>query len=360
MTTSATTAPAINAGTSQRGRRVVPSVNRSPRRLDERPALGVTYTPAIGVAEGHIDIAVLASGSGSNLQALIDTPDIRPHIRLVVADNPEAGALVRAGEAGIEIAVVAWERYPDREAFSVGLADLIESRGVKAVILAGFMRILSPQFIDRFPNRVLNIHPSLLPAFPGAHAVADALAYGVTVTGVTVHFVDEKVDHGPIIAQRAVEVMPGDTPEVLHARIQQQEHDLYPHVVRAFLARHRDAFDLIARHQVAFTGTRAANHVLISVRVEDPKPIADRQRAGGVGADEVCANGVLCRESVERHTGSIPRNEISFARAANLVVVPIHTNAGADNIQELVRRAVRDRCRSCRVRPDTVVDHCGK
>lgn len=186
--------------------------------------------------EGHIDIAVLASGSGTNLQALIDTPDIRPHIRLVVADAPEAGALARATRSGIEIAVVRWDDYADRETFSIALADLLDSRGVKAVVLAGFMRILAPQFIDRFPSRVLNIHPSLLPAFPGAHAVPDALAYGVTLTGVTVHFVDEKVDHGPIIAQRAVEVMPGDTAEALHTRIQQEEHDLYPHVVRAFLA----------------------------------------------------------------------------------------------------------------------------
>lgn len=178
---------------------------------------------------------MLASGSGTNLQALIDTPDIRPRIRLVVSDNPSAGALRRAADAGIETAVVRWGDFPDRDAFSTAVADAVETRGAKGVVLAGFMRILSRSFIDRFPNRILNVHPSLLPSFPGAHAVEEALDHGVIITGVTVHFVDEKVDHGPIIAQRAVPVMPEDTAESLHGRIQEQEHDLYPAVVRAFL-----------------------------------------------------------------------------------------------------------------------------
>ncbi len=182
-----------------------------------------------------IDIAVLASGSGTNLQALIDTPDVLPRIRLVLSDKPEAHALIRAGEAGIPTATVTWGDYPTREAFSAAVADTIEAAGAKAAVLAGFMRILAPNFIDRFEDRILNIHPSLLPAFPGAHAVEDALAYGVKVTGVTVHFVDEKVDHGPIIAQRAVEVHEGDTVDTLHSRIQKVEHVLYPEVVRAFV-----------------------------------------------------------------------------------------------------------------------------
>ncbi len=112
---------------------------------------------------------------------------------------------------------------------------MVEESGAKGVVLAGFMRVLSPLFIDRFSNRILNIHPSLLPSFPGMDAVAKALDQGVKVTGVTVHFVDEKVDHGPVVAQRAVSVESDDTVESLHARIQIEEHDLYPEVVRAFV-----------------------------------------------------------------------------------------------------------------------------
>lgn len=186
--------------------------------------------------EGPIDIAVLASGSGTNLQVLIDTPEIREHIALVVSDNAGATALARAMTVGIETAVVRWDEHADREGFSSAVAETIEQAGAKGVVLAGFMRVLSPGFIDRFPDRILNIHPSLLPAFPGAHAVSNALAHGTKVTGVTVHFVDEKVDHGPVIAQRAVPVLDDDTEETLHARIQVEEHDLYPAVVRAFLA----------------------------------------------------------------------------------------------------------------------------
>jgi phosphoribosylglycinamide formyltransferase-1 len=182
-----------------------------------------------------IDIAVLASGSGTNLQALIDTPDIKPLIRLVLSDKPGIGALTRANTAGIPTAVVPWGDHSGREEFSAAMADAVEAAGAKGVVLAGFMRILAPNFIQRFPCRILNIHPSLLPAFPGAHAVEDALAHGVKVTGVTVHFVDEEVDHGPIIAQRTVEVREDDTVETLHARIQEVEHVLYPEVVRAFV-----------------------------------------------------------------------------------------------------------------------------
>ncbi len=128
-----------------------------------------------------------------------------------------------------------WEDHPDREAFSTALADLLEARGVKSVVLAGFMRILAPSFVRRFPHRILNIHPSLLPAFPGAHAVEKALEHGVAVTGVTVHFVDEEVDHGPIVAQVAVDVAEHDTVDTLHERIQTEEHRLYPRAVAALI-----------------------------------------------------------------------------------------------------------------------------
>ena len=178
----------------------------------------------------------MASGSGTNLQALIDTPEIRPFLSVVISDKPDAGALRRARNSGIQTAVVRWADYPDRDRFSLGVADAVEDSGAKGVVLAGFMRILSPSFIDRFPNRVLNIHPSLLPAFPGAHAVENALEHGVALTGVTVHFVDEKVDHGPIVAQRSVPIEPGDTEKSLHTRIQIEEHALYPQVVTAFVS----------------------------------------------------------------------------------------------------------------------------
>lgn len=179
---------------------------------------------------------MLASGSGSNLQALIDDPEVRPHIRLVVSDRERAGALERARRAGIDTALVRWEDHPDRTAFSMALADLVEEAGAKGVVLAGFMRILAPGFIERFPNRILNVHPSLLPAFPGARAVDDALHHAVKVTGVTIHFVEEEVDTGPIVAQRSIPVLPDDTEASLHARIQTEEHRLYPEVVAAFVS----------------------------------------------------------------------------------------------------------------------------
>lgn len=154
---------------------------------------------------------------------------------MIVSDRAEVGALRRGEAAGIRCEVVSWDRYPDREAFSAALADTIETSGAKGVVLAGFMRVLSPAFVDRFPHRILNIHPSLLPAFPGMRAVEAALHHGVKTTGVTVHFVDERVDHGPIIAQVPVEVMPEDTPASLHGRIQAEEHRIYPDVVEAFI-----------------------------------------------------------------------------------------------------------------------------
>jgi phosphoribosylglycinamide formyltransferase-1 len=178
---------------------------------------------------------VLASGSGTNLQALLDTPDVLARMTLVVSDRPEARALTRAHTAGVPTEVVAYGDHPDRESFSDAVADVVEASGAKGVVLAGFMRVLSPGFIDRFPGRVLNIHPSLLPAFPGSRAVESALAHGVKVTGVTIHFVDEQVDHGPIIAQEPVAVATGDTVETLHARIQAVEHQLYPTIVEAFV-----------------------------------------------------------------------------------------------------------------------------
>jgi phosphoribosylglycinamide formyltransferase-1 len=199
-------------------------------RRPRRPTLPPPHRP-----EADIDIAVLASGSGTNLQALLDTPSVLPHISVVVSDRSRARAIERATEHGVPTSVVAWGDHPDRDAFSRSLADVVEDNGAKGVVLAGFMRILSPSFIHRFPDRILNIHPSLLPSFPGAHPVANALDHGVSITGVTVHFVDERVDHGAIVAQVPVSVEMGDTVESLHARIQVEEHKLYPKVVEAFI-----------------------------------------------------------------------------------------------------------------------------
>lgn len=183
-------------------------------------------------------IAVLASGSGSNLQAILDRAAsdaaFGAEIVVVVSDRPGAKAIERAERAGVPAVTVPWAG--SRTAFTTAICDAVDAAGAEAMVLAGFMRILSPEAVARFPNRILNIHPSLLPAFPGGRAVEDALAHGVAVTGVTVHFVDEQVDHGPIIAQRSVEVRPDDTAADLHARIQAVEHELYPDVVADFAA----------------------------------------------------------------------------------------------------------------------------
>lgn len=199
---------------------------------DTRPP----YTPAAveGRVEVNIKIAVLASGSGTNLQALIDAPDLGAEISLVVSDRPGIVALDRAHDAGIESAVVPYGEYGSRAEFCSALNEVADGAGVEALVLAGFMRVLDGGLVSAWKDRILNIHPSLLPAFPGADAVGQALEHGVKVTGVTVHFVDEKVDHGPIIAQQSVPVLPDDDRESLHARIQIEEHALYPRVVSAF------------------------------------------------------------------------------------------------------------------------------
>jgi phosphoribosylglycinamide formyltransferase 1 len=180
-----------------------------------------------------INIAVLASGSGTNLQALIDAPNLGGDIELVLSDRSDAIALDRARAAGIPTTVVSWGDYGSRTEFSTAVMEQMERADVEIVVLAGFMRVLGADLVGTFKNQILNIHPSLLPAFPGARAVDQALEHGVKMTGVTVHFVDEEVDHGPIIAQRAVPVLSDDDRETLHARIQVEEHDLYPKVVAA-------------------------------------------------------------------------------------------------------------------------------
>ena len=178
---------------------------------------------------------MLASGTGSNLQALLDDPVVGRAIRLVVSDRAEAKALDRARSAGIEAVHLDPKAYEDRTAHDRALVALLQDRGIDVVCLAGYMRILTPAFVRAYWERTVNIHPALLPAFPGAHAVRDALAAGVKITGCTVHLVDEEVDHGPILAQEAVPILEDDDEASLHARIQEAEHRLYPTVVRRLL-----------------------------------------------------------------------------------------------------------------------------
>jgi phosphoribosylglycinamide formyltransferase-1 len=177
-------------------------------------------------------IGVLASGDGTNLQALLD--EGLPVVA-VTSNDTKARALDRASRAGIEAAAFPAVEFETREHRDGEMAEWLAERGVELVVLAGYMQILTGAFLERFDGRILNVHPSLLPAFPGAHAVEDALAHGAKVTGATVHFVDEGVDTGPIVLQEAVPVAQDDTVETLHARIRQVEHRLLPHAVRLFL-----------------------------------------------------------------------------------------------------------------------------
>lgn len=180
-------------------------------------------------------LAVLVSGSGTNLQVLLDDPAISPRVVVVGSDRPGIQALDRAAAAGVATFVLEPSGDGDREAFTVALREELLSRDVDTVVLAGFMRVLGPSFFAPFPGRVLNVHPALLPAFPGAHAVRDALAWGAKVTGVTVHLVDEEVDHGPIVLQEALAIREDDDWGSLEPRIHDAEHRLLPRAVRALL-----------------------------------------------------------------------------------------------------------------------------
>ena len=185
-------------------------------------------------------IAVLASGSGTNLQALIDQlhqdKNSGVEIAVVISDRRKAYALTRAEEAGIPTHVVRIRDFPDRDAFDAEISEILERYGVELIVLAGFMKLFQSAFVRKYRNRIINIHPSLLPAFPGAHSVPDTLAYGAKVSGVTVFFIDEGIDTGPIIAQASVPVFDDDGEESLFKRIHIEEHKLYPQVVRWYAA----------------------------------------------------------------------------------------------------------------------------
>jgi phosphoribosylglycinamide formyltransferase-1 len=182
-------------------------------------------------------VGVLVSGRGSNLQALLEAcarPGFPARVVVVISDRERAPALDRARAAGVEALFLNPKDFADREAFDAALVAELQARAVGLVCNAGFMRILSAGYVRTFAGRALNIHPSLLPAFPGLHAQRQALAHGVKVAGVTVHFVGDEVDNGPIVLQSAVPVLPDDTEDTLAARILVEEHRLYPEAVRLF------------------------------------------------------------------------------------------------------------------------------
>jgi phosphoribosylglycinamide formyltransferase-1 len=183
-------------------------------------------------------LVVLASGTGTNLQAIIDQLHGTDAIEIVGvgSDRPGAKALERAGKAGIETASFPPDGYADREARDEAMGDWIVGRGAELVVLAGYMQLLSSAFVQRFRNRIINVHPALLPSFPGLDAIDQAIAHGVKITGVTVHFVDEGVDSGPIILQRPVPVPPDRNPAALEEAIHATEHALLPEAIRLIAA----------------------------------------------------------------------------------------------------------------------------
>jgi phosphoribosylglycinamide formyltransferase-1 len=191
-----------------------------------------------------VRVGVLASGAGTNLQAILDHVHGREGVEVVAvgSDKPEAQALERAQAAGVESAVFIRDAFPDRRARDVAMAEWLVERGVGLVVLAGYMQLLAPAFLHRFPQRVINVHPALLPAFPGIGAIRQALDYGVKVFGVTIHFVDEGVDSGPIILQAAIELPDATDADEVHDLLRPIEHRLLPEAIR-LIARGAVTFD---------------------------------------------------------------------------------------------------------------------
>jgi phosphoribosylglycinamide formyltransferase 1 len=182
-------------------------------------------------------LGVLASGGGSNLQSIIDgcaDGSIAANIALVFSNNPQAGALERARQAGLTTLVIDHRAYEKRRDFDQAVVAALQEAGVELVVLAGFMRIISEVFLDAYPGRIMNIHPALLPAFPGLHVQRQAIEYGARFSGCTVHFVDGGVDTGPIIIQAVVPILDDDTEQTLAARILAQEHLIYPRAIQLF------------------------------------------------------------------------------------------------------------------------------
>ena len=183
-------------------------------------------------------LAVFCSGEGTNLQAILHATRsgrLWARVAVVISDRADAQALLRARKAGVEALFLDPQRFPTKAAYERAIIHRLRAHKVQFICLAGFMRILSPVLVHRYRGRILNIHPALLPAFPGGHAVAEALEWGVKITGVTVHLVDEQVDHGPILRQEAVTIAPADTVHSLLAKLHRVEHRLYPQAIRDVL-----------------------------------------------------------------------------------------------------------------------------
>ena len=184
-----------------------------------------------------VSIAVLVSGGGTNLQAIIDAIEAKKldaKIEVVLSNRADAYGLARARNHGLSTEILDHKNYPSREAYDQAVVDLLRGRGVELVVLAGFMRLLSPVFVKAYSNRIMNIHPGLLPSFPGLHVQKKAVDHGVRFAGCTVHFVNEECDEGPIIIQAAVPVLPDDSEETLSARILTQEHRIYPRAIQLY------------------------------------------------------------------------------------------------------------------------------
>jgi phosphoribosylglycinamide formyltransferase-1 len=185
-----------------------------------------------------VKLGVLVSGNGTNLQAIIDrieSGDLSASVSCVISNKAEAFALERAAKHGIPAVHLGYKGFESRESYDAELVRILREHEVELVILAGFMRILTPVIIDAFQNRIMNIHPALLPAFPGLDAQKQALDYGVKVSGCTVHFVDAGCDTGPIIMQATVQVEEGDTEETLSQRIHKEEHRIYPEAIKLYV-----------------------------------------------------------------------------------------------------------------------------
>ena len=184
-----------------------------------------------------LKLGVLISGNGSNLQSIIDhieKDSLKAIIKIVISNNPEAYGITRAKKHGIPVVVLKNGAFKNKEEFDLELIRILKNNCVDLVILAGFMRIITPALLKAFPHKIMNIHPALLPSFPGIHGQKQALEYGVKISGCTVHFVDEGVDTGPIIIQSAVQVFDNDTEETLAARILKEEHKIYPRAIQFF------------------------------------------------------------------------------------------------------------------------------
>ncbi|MCX5697099.1 MAG: phosphoribosylglycinamide formyltransferase [Candidatus Omnitrophica bacterium] len=196
-----------------------------------------------------MNIAVFASGRGSNFSAIaraVKRGALKANLSLLVCDNPKAAVIGRANRAGIKTVLVKRQDFSSKKDFEAGIIQHLEDERIDLVVLAGFMRLLSPEFVAQYKGRILNIHPSLLPSFKGTQGIRDAFEYGVKLTGVTVHFVDDELDHGPIILQAPVEVEERDSPGSLEEKIHKLEHRLYPQAIK-----------LICEGKVKLEGRRA-------------------------------------------------------------------------------------------------------